>query len=67
MEFNILKELFLANGKTLTREDLIHRINDGANVTHRTIDVHVCSIRKKLKNHGYTIETIRGVGYRLNV
>lgn len=67
MEFNILRELFLANGKTLTREDLIHRINAGANVTHRTIDVHVCAIRKKLNDHGHTIETIRGVGYRLTV
>ncbi len=67
MEFNILRELFIANGKTLTREDLINRINGGANVTQRTIDVHVCAIRKKLNDHGHTIETIRGVGYRLTV
>lgn len=65
MEFNILRQLFLANGKTLTREDLIHKINDGANVTNRTIDVHICAIRKKLNDYGHNIETIRGVGYRL--
>lgn len=67
MEFNILRELFKADGKTLTREDLITRINAGANVTQRTIDVHVCSIRKKLNALGRNIETIRGVGYRLAI
>lgn len=65
MEFNILKELFKANGKTLTREELIHRISGTTAVTNRTVDVHICSIRKKLNLHGKNIETIRGVGYRL--
>jgi DNA-binding response OmpR family regulator len=68
MEFNILKELILANGKPLSREVLIQKINNGTStVTERTIDVHVCAIRKKLNALGKTIETIRGVGYRLHI
>lgn len=67
MEFNILKELFKASGKTLTRDDLIKRISGSTAVTHRTIDVHICAIRKKLNAYGKTIETIRGVGYRLHL
>lgn len=65
MEFNILKELFKANGKALSRDDLINRISGTTAVTQRTIDVHICSIRKKLNAYGKNIETIRGIGYRL--
>jgi len=67
MEFNILKELLHADGKPLSRESLIQKINGSASVTERTIDVHICAIRKKLNTYGKTIETIRGVGYRLHV
>ena len=67
MEFNILKELLKADGKPLSRESLIQKISGSTTVTERTIDVHVCAIRKKLNTHGKTIETIRGVGYRLHL
>ncbi len=67
MEFNILKELLQADGKPLSREALIQKINGTSTVTERTIDVHVCAIRKKLNALGKTIETIRGVGYRLHI
>lgn len=67
MEFNILKELLKADGKPLSRESLIQRINGTNSVTERTIDVHICAIRKKLNTYGKTIETIRGVGYRLHI
>lgn len=67
MEFNILKELLKADGKPLSRESLIQRINGSTSVTERTIDVHICAIRKKLNTFGKTIETIRGVGYRLHI
>lgn len=66
MEFNIINELLKADGKPLSREALIQKINGSTSVTERTIDVHVCAIRKKLNTHGKTIETIRGVGYRLH-
>jgi two-component system phosphate regulon response regulator PhoB len=33
-------------------------------VTDRSVDVQILALRKKLKNAGEMIETIRGVGYR---
>ena len=31
----------------------------------RTIDVHIRTLRQKLKSAGDLIETVRGVGYRM--
>lgn len=67
MEFNILTELLRTNGKPLSREAIIQKISGSTTVTERTVDVHVCAIRKKLNAHGKTIETIRGIGYRLHI
>ena len=35
------------------------------NVTGRTIDTHISILRKKLKEYGKFIETVRGIGYRM--
>jgi DNA-binding response OmpR family regulator len=48
----------------LTREKLRERALGNLNVTDRTIDVHMASLRKKLGTLGDAIETVRGVGYR---
>jgi DNA-binding response OmpR family regulator len=37
------------------------------NVTDRTIDTHIFGLRKKLGDCSETIETIRGVGYRIKI
>ncbi len=34
-------------------------------VTDRSVDVHMVSLRRKLGEAGSYIETVRGVGYRL--
>ena len=34
-------------------------------VTDRSVDVHIVSLRRKLGSCGAYIETVRGVGYRL--
>jgi two-component system, OmpR family, phosphate regulon response regulator PhoB len=47
-----------------SREKLRERALGNLNVTDRTIDVHMASLRKKLGNVGNQIETVRGVGYR---
>ncbi|NIQ94473.1 MAG: winged helix-turn-helix domain-containing protein, partial [Desulfuromonadales bacterium] len=33
-------------------------------VTERSVDVQIVGLRKKLKDYGKYIETVRGVGYR---
>lgn len=63
-EFKILAELLKQSGTVLTRERLRERALGNLNVTDRTIDVHMASLRKKLGDIGDKIETVRGVGYR---
>ena len=63
-EFKILSELLKQSGTVLTRERLRERALGNLNVTDRTIDVHMASLRKKLNEVGDQIETVRGVGYR---
>lgn len=63
-EFKILSELIKQAGQVLTREKLRERALGNLNVTDRTIDVHMASLRKKLGQIGTQIETVRGVGYR---
>jgi DNA-binding response OmpR family regulator len=65
-EFKILGELLKQTGQVLTREKLRERALGNLNVTDRTIDVHMASLRKKLGPVGDQIETVRGVGYRFS-
>jgi len=65
-EFGILHALATAKGRVMTRSQLIDEaIGSDAEVTDRTIDVHVTSLRGKLGTARELIETVRGVGYRL--
>lgn len=66
-EFLLLKNLIEEKGCVLTREKLISKVQGTEiNVTGRTVDTHIFGLRKKLKDYSQIIETIRGVGYRLN-
>ena len=65
-EFELL-HLFMENqGQVFTRDQLLNRIwgyeFDGES---RTDDVHIRSLRMKLKEAGNMIETVRGVGYKI--
>jgi two-component system, OmpR family, alkaline phosphatase synthesis response regulator PhoP len=70
-EFRIL--LFLAKrpGWVFTRQQIVDAAQgDDAFVTDRfvtdrSVDVHIVSLRRKLGGGGASIETVRGVGYRL--
>ena len=65
-EFRLLDSLTSANGRVLSREQLMNQaLGTDAVVSDRTIDVHVTSLRKKLSGYRHLIETVRGVGYRL--
>jgi len=64
-EFNIFKTLLSDKGDIVSRQAIIERVLGGVNVTSRTVDVHVCSLRRKLKSVGKSIQTVRGRGYRL--
>ncbi|MDH7602854.1 MAG: response regulator transcription factor, partial [Armatimonadota bacterium] len=65
-EFRILHALAQKPGWVFTREQLVRASRgDDADVTERSVDVHVVSLRRKLGDLGRRIETVRGVGYRL--
>jgi DNA-binding response OmpR family regulator len=66
-EFKILCELIRQSGQVLTRDRLRERALGNLNVSDRTIDVHMASLRKKLSDMGADIETVRGVGYRMAI
>lgn len=65
-EFELL-ELFMQNiGHAFTREQLLEKIWEEEYLGGtRTIDVHVGTLRTKLKDYGDSIQTVRGVGYRM--
>lgn len=65
-EFQILTVLATEPGIVHTRQKLIKTIlGEDVHVTNRTIDTHIAGLRKKMGDTSNLIETIRGVGYRL--
>lgn len=65
-EFRLLAALMRRPGRVLTRERLLENAWDSdITVTLRTIDTHLKRLREKLGPVGDTIETVRGVGYRI--
>ncbi len=66
-EFKLLHALMRNRGRVLTRERLIDLVQgEGVTVIDRAIDTHVFGLRKKLGECSNLVETIRGVGYRIN-
>jgi len=64
-EFEILLELLQTPGEVITRKTLISKLWDyDFYEDTRIIDTHIKNIRKKLGAEDY-IETVRGVGYKL--
>lgn len=64
-EFSLLRLMLENQGKVLTRQMLLDRLwSDDLEVEDRIVDSHIKNIRKKL-GADY-IETIRGVGYRID-
>ena len=65
-EFRVLHLLAQRPGWVFTRNQIIAAAQGiDVSVTERAVDVHIVSLRRKLGPVGETIETIRGVGYRL--
>lgn len=65
-EFEILLLLLSNPGIVFTRAQLLDKIwgyqFDGES---RTVDVHIRTLRQKLKDAGHYIETVRGMGYKI--
>ncbi len=65
-EFRILHLLARKPGWVFTRSQIVNEAQGhDVIVTDRSVDVHIVAIRRKLGPLGRSIETVRGVGYRL--
>ena len=64
-EFALLR-LFLSHpGMAFSRDQLLQTVWNTDYAETRTVDMHIRTLRQKLGDYGQYIETIRGVGYRL--
>jgi two-component system, OmpR family, response regulator len=66
-EFSLLESLLRHAGQALSRDQLLDQAWPfGVAVTPNAVDAYVHYLRTKLGSEGDRIETVRGVGYRLN-
>ena len=68
-EFELLKALIKANGRVLSRDFLLDNIwgfDNAMEIQTRTVDVHVRTLRKKLKTGAKRIITVKNYGYRFS-
>lgn len=69
VEFRLLQTILEADGRVLTRDQLLDAVygHDQADVLDRTVDVHIGRLRDKLGDNADDpryVATVRGVGYR---
>ena len=66
-EFDLLTLLLQNHGKVMTREQILDSVwKIDVDIESRTVDVHIKTLRQKLEDAGELIETVRGVGYKIN-
>ena len=69
-EFAILKLLIEANGKVLSREQLLQMIwghEEDMEIDTRTVDQHIARLRKKLRSEAERITTVPNFGYQVKM
>lgn len=65
-EFSLLQYLLQNVHIVLTRDQLMERVwGFDYGGESRTVDMHIKSLRQKLKSAGSLIQTVRGVGYKI--
>ncbi|MFA5138218.1 MAG: response regulator transcription factor [Elusimicrobiota bacterium] len=67
-EFEFLKCLLEAQGKALTREQILERVwgyDRSMEIETTTIDQHIARLRRKLGPEADRVVTVKNVGYRL--
>lgn len=66
-EFELLKTLLQAKGRVLSRDYLLDTVwgfDHALEIETRTVDVHIRTLRKKLKSEAKRIITVKNYGYR---
>jgi DNA-binding response OmpR family regulator len=66
-EFEFLKCLVQADGRALTRDQLMEKVwgyDKATEIDTRTIDQHIARLREKLSSEAERVITVKNVGYR---
>lgn len=69
-EFELLSALAKAKGRVLSRDYLLDNIwgfDNAIEIQSRTVDVHIQTLRKKLKQEAKRIVTVKNYGYRFEI
>jgi DNA-binding response OmpR family regulator len=65
LEFDMLEVLMRSAGHVLSHAEIIDKLHGRQpGIFDRSIDVHICHVRKKLEFPGQLIRAIRGTGYQ---
>jgi two-component system alkaline phosphatase synthesis response regulator PhoP len=69
-EFELLKTLIMSRGRVLSRDHLLDNIwglDQSLEIQTRTVDVHIRTLRRKLKSAARHIITVKNYGYRFEM
>ena len=64
-EFKLLCLLAQWPGRVYSRDQIIDQLHDHTMVSERAVDVQIVGLRRNLGPAGAMIETVRGIGYRI--
>lgn len=64
-EYKILRAIATDSDGIVERTEIQSQVFGAAQLSKRSLDVHVCSLRKKLRPHGLDVTSVRGIGYGL--
>lgn len=65
-EFELLLYLIKNSEIVLTRENIVNKVwGYDFEGESRTVDVHIASLRQKLEDKAYYIQTVRNIGYKV--
>ena len=64
-EYSLLLILLEADGKVVSREELLTKVWGEFYEESRTLDVHIRKLRVKLENSGVKIDTVKNIGYKI--
>ncbi|OFZ54178.1 MAG: hypothetical protein A2428_01810 [Bdellovibrionales bacterium RIFOXYC1_FULL_54_43] len=63
LEFRLLRYFVMNRGTVLSRQKILNAVWGNVVVTDRTVDTHVVSLRKKIRECSHKINTVFGAGY----
>jgi two-component system, OmpR family, phosphate regulon response regulator PhoB len=67
-EFKILFYLASFQDQTISRKQILEEVwGSNLHVVERTVDKHVCSLRRKLGTRSHYIASVMGIGYRFKI